>query len=502
MKHNGIVLLVAVLIAGLISCTPQPQPKVPRAPQAQAPDTGPGPSREGDIFTQRDDEDHDPQEPDPDPDPNPNPDPNQVVLAHRQLVRRPNGEIHAYLFGRLVYMPTWDAINALGLTGSVTQLTEAQITPYLANRRIPNSGSPTPGSWLFPADNVKWVPVEGLPDAVQYRVEVTRPGFDRKIVAVTELQGWYSGDNSDGCNTAEEWGADRAGLLVLDVAWALDRGIDLHKIIKVGNIVLKNETSNPRAAVSDLKIKVEINGTNPGPGRNPKWWRPQDWTFELQNPPGTYTCTKIDPQRGQRYSMIFPWDPRWPHGDNQYVRITGSLVADHPHSYQSIGCPDFLCTPGAFDALQTWDGTDWWDFFSRPENHRNNPARWTEVHPPDRIELYPAGYPAGDGVGAKAVAVVADNGAVFGDTTTLDHWFDPPPRPTSRPFTRLEIQEIVGPETVWSSIVPDPEKTTNTAARITINSTNTRVNIRIAVKGQGGWGAPGKFKAIYVMRWV
>jgi hypothetical protein len=44
-------------------------------------------------------------------------------------------------------------------------------------------------------------------------------------------------------------------------------------------------------------------------------------------------------------------------------------------------------------------------------------------------------------------------------------------------------------------------KTSDTVARITISGDSTRVKIRMGVRGEGGYGAPGKFKAIYVLRW-
>ncbi len=70
-------------------------------------------------------------------------------------------------------------------------------------------------------------------------------------------------------------------------------------------------------------------------------------------------------------------------------------------------------------------------------------------------------------------------------------------------LSQLVVEESVGPETLWRSIKSG--NSTLTGAAITISPSPadaTSVNIRVSVEGQGGWGAPGKFKAIYIMKWI
>lgn len=435
-------------------------------------------------------------------DPPPPPPPSDTVtLYHRQVVRRTlTGEIFVYMYGKLVYIPTWDSLTALGIgTSSIRELSETQIAPYMATRRYPVSQSGTPGSFLFPPDMSKWLPITGLDPSIQYLVEAYRPGYAQepsgfKQIAVTELHGWFTGHTDSGCHADEEWGADRDGTFILDPQWALSKGINLHKLITAGTIMGHNMTTTSFAAMSDLAIKVELNAVNPGPAHDPKWWRPQDWLFELQEqlPDGSinYTCTKIDPTRNQRYSMVWPFNPRF--GENIYVALHGSLVLDHAHSGDYSG--------NFFDAARVWDGTN---HFDNNERDPNNPARWTEMHPPDAIVPLP-GNPDGDGYMGRAIALVASNGLFYGDASLFDQTFDAPPPPTNRPYTHLEVQEMVGPESNLSTIIPGTGNSTNTGARIDVlpSASGTQVRLRIAVQGQGGYGIPGKFKAIYIIKWV
>jgi hypothetical protein len=132
-----------------------------------------------------------------------------------------------------------------------------------------------------------------------------------------------------------------------------------------------------------------------------------------------------------------------------------------------------------------------WD--SRVSSDPQNVARWTEMHPVDGIWiLEKTKMPR---YTLRGVAVLARNGLLVGDQQALDLDIYPPgPRPANM---QALVQESVGPETNDSTII-EGNATLNGAQ---ISYYGDHVHIHVKVQGQGGWGAPGKFKALYRVYW-
>ncbi len=182
--------------------------------------------------------------------------------------------------------------------------------------------------------------------------------------------------------------------LELDTDWALSQGLDLQALLKVGNIVrvgMPVSGFTPRRMVALPLIHVELNGWGWGAGTDvpatvPK---PNDWTASLQGcvlPFDPFLGGRLAPMSGYLSAGVF--GPRGP-----YVRIAGSLVADHPHDKEAqlLGfLSHYFGLQGADAERAEWVGSvsDWMPGVSSdsPDHY----ARWTEIHPPDLIEILPA----------------------------------------------------------------------------------------------------------------
>jgi hypothetical protein len=434
-------------------------------------------------------------EPTPDPEPTPVFDPNN--LKSGDVVRNNvDGSIYKMFGSNLVYMPTMDSLTALGIShSSVRNVTPTQLQRYAAQMKYPLPNGQTPGSWVFPPDNAgQRYALTGLPSSVQYTVQAYRPSLDVphfKTIAMTELRGWYLDNDNDACNLDELWGADRTTGFIVDSAWAQEKGVDLHKIIKVGNILAANQNPSwPRAAWSELQIKVETNGLASGPSADTRWFRPADWNAIMPS------CYKQD-ANGSSYYIRWQNDPRAYIPWGNYARLSGSLLLDDAHD--AAGWLDSLFQTRDWRvASRIWSGTE----PLAKNTSIDNPARHTEMHPPDVREQVAEGFST-SGRRAIAIAVAADHGAFVGESTDFNINFAAPPRPTNRAVSQLVVEESIGPETLWRSIKAG--NSTLTGAAITISPSPaeaTSVNIHVRVEGQGGWGAPGKFKAIYIMKWI
>jgi len=235
---------------------------------------------------------------------------------------------------------------------------------------------------------------------------------------------------------------------------------------------------------------VETNGIAVSPDADTRWFRPADWTAIMD------TCYKPD-------STSFPYFIRWQNDPRAYIpwghyaRLSGSLLIDDAHD--AAGWLDSIFQSRDWRvASRIWSGTEPYT----KNTSIDNPARHTEMHPPDVRERMDEGFYT-SGRRAFAVALAADHGAFAGERTDFNVNFEVPPRPTNRAVSQLVVEESVGPETLWRSIRNG--NATNTGAAITISPSPadaTSVNIRVSVQGEGGWGAPGKFKAIYILKWI
>ena len=206
--------------------------------------------------------------------------------------------------------------------------------------------------------------------------------------------------------------------------------------------------------------------------------RPPDWILLPDFP------TKVDPTY---------WPFRFPVEDangtpiplGTYVQVSGSLVTDPAHIGQG--------SQSYNDAMTIWQGN---------ESHTSptNPARWTEIHPPDSIQrvsdIDPNATPGTTlmmGVAVCCQSGLLDTGEVYNEITT-----DLRPNGNQPAGEVAQVTEYVGHETAFSSIVEG--NATLTGAQIT--KFPDKVTVHVKVRGQPFHGGPGKFKAVYRLWWA
>jgi hypothetical protein len=336
---------------------------------------------------------------------------------------------------------------------------------------IPSS-SLTPGSLIFPPEG------KAHPLAVPGAVKAASRG---KEIQLVELYGWLRGMDSQ-CN--EEPDFDYG--LELDTDWALAQGIDLHRILRVGNIAAFGP--HPRHAVSLPLIHIELNAwewddVTAGLGLT----KPPDWTFVGNcNRTATWPFDQFQPKPGQNLQPMAK--------DRPYVRVAGSLITDSPHDVQYRPNVFFSRYLAITDSdVAEWEGSvpDW-----HPGKNSDSPdhyARWTEIHPPDLIEVQSPKEPR---VTVQAVALAARPGALpFGWSNSCEQVeFDIFPEVSRPPNSRIKYEELPGPETFWPW-----GKDANNGSWVT--SFDDHVHVKARVCGGGLGGSPGRFKAIYRVWW-
>jgi len=166
-----------------------------------------------------------------------------------------------------------------------------------------------------------------------------------------------------------------------------------------------------------------------------------------------------------------------------YVRVCGDIVTDDPHALVADN-----------------DGTKDWNaghqqVMKGQDSDQDDPARWTEIHPPDLIEKLPD---PGRTVAIYGVALVARatgldvSGKDESVTVTL-------PAPAGPPHLNIQVKvrEFVGPETNLASI--SEGNPTKTGAQISVGSDSATVHV--AVHGAPFGGLRGQFKAVYLLSW-
>ena len=342
-----------------------------------------------------------------------------------------------------------------------------------------NSISETPPSSVFLPDGKKWHPLPVAGSQIQI--------INGHEVRTVELRGWLR-DIASECNPADP---DWHYILEIDPAWTDSLGIDLNQLIKIGNIVNVNSANNSPAhrnvSVSAPVIFVELNGWNPNAYYRDALTKsteevPSDWQF-----------------RNDCSDVIWPYDPRNPLAKQpklavgQYVRMVGSIVTDDPHSEIALA-PRWFCWNFAWcgseeqtkinayrAVLSAWAA-------GKTVTDPANPARWTEMHPPDTIVVMP------QKLQTEAVQVVALFSSNCGlgacASVSLDQDFAPPiPRPS--PDAQIGYQLLQGPET-------NPKRVEES----TVDVLDDHIHVRIRVRGESFWGAHGKFKGVIRVFWV
>jgi hypothetical protein len=356
-------------------------------------------------------------------------------------------------------------------------------------------------SFVYPPDGVKWFPL---------RVAGSRPvkgahGFTAQIV---ELRGWltfvadrcYSEPKALGTPSNQrepDWHYN----LELDPAWLDHLGIkDPNVIIRPGNVInwaarvpqpgdhLGHETgplATPSAwgIVSRPIVHVEV--TSWDPARHRGEHAPAGWqTLRL---PGCATDVR------------WPYDPRnpvpgqTPLAPGQYVRMVGSLVTDDPHVRITAEEPDYAQANRDIHGILGGDDATtlavrlFWER-GRPEDDPANSARWTELHPPDTVEVLTP-RPRAEVLRSVLVATPSDlaSGATFTFDATL-----PVPEPRS-PDAAARVVEIVGSATRprrLQGLYVAPN-----TSRVTVTSSG--IQIHIAVTRHGTATTPSAFQAAY-----
>jgi len=341
-------------------------------------------------------------------------------------------------------------------------------------------GNATPGSVVHVPQNVGFAWNAGkvywpLPVATTKRLVAWQ-----QDVRTIELRGWIVGDG--GPNTDDP---DYSYHLDVDAGWALERGIDLSDLVKVGNILQIGGTeagvTDGRACCAQPLIKMEIVGHPPKGQRDRK--KPPDWIVE------DTTFLLTDTSAGEAYNKppIWPFDRTRPAPgnvpipDGTYVRVHGSLVTDKRHSGGFA--------PTINDAIELWA--------TGLGNNQDDQARWTEIHPPDWIEVLPA-----PGSQVLRGVVVAAPGTYPWRTqieSVLDVDILAPPKPA--PNSVLHFREIVGPETDLGTIIEGNATLTGAAITQTTNPDGIRVHVKVGGRRSLVGGAPGKFRALYWLSW-
>jgi hypothetical protein len=367
---------------------------------------------------------------------------------------------------------------------------QQQATVDIARGIQVNSGTSVqqpPASSIFPTNGVKWYTLEiGNGKAVMIG------GLRTWLV---EVRGWLSAVGTD-CGPDPDWHYS----LEVDPLWADSVAMPLAQLLRAGNfvgMVTQEQTGDTRARtiVGVPNINVELNGYVPSAHGNAAG--PSSWSAYGRG------CIA-----GNNETTVWAYDPEQPlswqnplqAGD--YVRMYGALVTDGPHTEQGYPA-EFFCrqfnigaacsTPGTEQrlALIRWAG-------NRPDNDPTNWARWTEMHPPDIIAVLPA---KAHTLTFRSVAVSAENCLVGPcETTTLDvDIAAPQPKPAAA--TNVGFSEEVVPSTNYQTITDGHRNAAGGFDGATVTTTATGIHVHVAVQGQPGYGAHGRFGAFYRVSW-
>jgi hypothetical protein len=268
-------------------------------------------------------------------------------------------------------------------------------------------------------------------------------------LTLVELRGWVVAVAPD-CGPDGDW----TYALEIDADWldAATPGWRLDQILRVGNILdhvygRKIIDERPNRMVNVPTVHVEhIPWLADKPTALPDDWYGRDHCSSKRD--AVYAFPVRQPVPGP------------PLQEGSYVRMRGSLITDVPHDTNPWNTGGDAHTGGG-------------------------PARWTELHPPDIIEVLPDMPRRSMTYG---LLVYASNGAFSGESRSLDVRLDHPPE-----WAPVRIDELVLPGTNPGTITDG--NATRTGARLTREA--SAVHVQVTVQGEAGWGRPGKFAALY-----
>lgn len=385
------------------------------------------------------------------------------------LRERTDAAVHVIRAGRRLHIPSPYAFDALGYSwGAINVVPNGSLAQVPAETWP--SASPTPGSVVYvPSNGVVYYPLR-VPTAKRH------VAWGREVRTI-ELRGWLEGVAPECTNSNDpDWACN----LFLDSAWAAAAGIDLNGVVKVGNVLqfgIPDPGATPRAWVAHPRIHLEISGWPIRDQSDRR--RPPEWATH-----GASCVCSWPEKRG--VVAVWPFDPRNPRPgepplqDGQYVRVVGAIVSDKPH-------------PDGFPDVR--EGIDlWWDGTS---NSEDNPSRWTEIHPPDTIDVLSPKQPTETFRGVVVAAPGSFNWNSRNFTALNTDIPAPTPRPS--PTAQLRVREHVSPESTLDRIREGNES--RTGARLTV--LEDRVNVAVTVAGFSSFvgGSPGRFKAMYRVFW-
>jgi len=224
-------------------------------------------------------------------------------------------EVYLISAGKKIWVPNPPALFLMGFNWSnVVVVPDGTLNAY-PRFNIP-SLSLTPGSLIFPPEG-KAHPLALVPGSVK---AMSRG----KEIQLVELYGWLRAMDEK-CNDEPDFDYG----LELDTDWALAQGIDLHSILRVGNVVVVGSVLpgfGARHVVSLPLIHIELNAwewNNITAGRT----KPPDWTFVGNcDRAATWPFDQFQPIPGQSLQPVAK--------DRPYVRVAGSLITDSPHDVQ------------------------------------------------------------------------------------------------------------------------------------------------------------------------
>lgn len=376
-------------------------------------------------------------------------------------------EIHN---NKKIWIPTPDALLAMGYNYSdVKVVADGALNSY-ERFNIPST-SATPGSIIFPKDANHW-PINDLPNT-------TSVISQQSEVQLIELRGWLKCINVPDhdfcgcCGTESGDGTDYHLQLALDMDWVQSQGWDIHKLLRVGNIVVHCQpeattSTSPTNMVSLPLIHCELNSWG--------WISKYPPTFSNTHKPIGWDI-KSTGNGGNLQATIWPFDPgidasgtniSAPDGD--YVKIWGSIVTDDPHE------GDDFWAGSAID----------WDNRSKEFKDPSHNARWTELHTIDKIVFVDNRIPR---VTTRGVALCA---GISIPPNSKDIQFDLRPEEPRPNNYILRWDTSRGPESNFHSDA-------NNGSWITVFDDHIHVYAKV---WGGGWGGkPGRLKIIYTVWW-
>ena len=289
--------------------------------------------------------------------------------------------------------------------------------------------------------------------------------------------------------------------LELDPTWLDHLGVkDPNLIVRPGNVInsatrvarpgdIDGHETGPLATPSAFSVTarpivhVEVASWDPSRHRG-------------QQPPAGWRAYALP---GCAPEVRWPYDPRnpiptqTPLKAGQYVRMVGSLVTDDPHVRITEEPADYAASDRDIHGILGGDDATtlavrlFWEQ-ERSNNDPANGSRWSELHPPDLVEVLPS-RPRTEVLRSVLVATPPDlaPGAVFTFDVNL-----PLPQPAVSGATP-RVVEAIGPDSRPRSL--RGRSGAPPANRVTI--TRSGVQLHIAVARHGTMTTPSAFQAAY-----